>query len=221
MRILALIPLRGGSKSIPKKNIKELAGKPMSAWVLEAAAASSLIDSVFVSTDSEEIADVVDKLCLGVHVVHRPEKYATDDASTESVLLHFMSQINFDIIITIQATSPLLKTEDLDKAITKFRAEQLDALLSAVRTKRFFWYDDSTPINYDPSRRPRRQEFRGTLMENGAFFITRREILERYQCRLGGKVGIYEMDESTAVEIDEKEDWDRVERLLLMRQTGL
>jgi CMP-N-acetylneuraminic acid synthetase len=218
MKIFALIPLRGGSKSIPKKNIKELAGKPMSAWVLEAAAASSLIDSVYVSTDSVEVSDLVDKLCLGVHVIPRPEKYASDEASTESVMLHFMSQINFDILITIQATSPLLKTEDLDKAIIKFRAEQLDALLSAVRTKRFFWNDDATPINYDPSHRPRRQEFRGTLMENGAFYITRREILERYHCRLGGKVGIYEMDESTAVEIDELEDWHRVERLLLIRK---
>ncbi len=218
MKIFALIPLRGGSKSIPKKNIKQLAGKPMSAWVLEAAVASSLIESVYVSTDSVEVANVVDELCLGVHVVPRPEKYATDDASTESVMLHFMRNINFDALVTIQATSPLLKTEDLDKAITKFRADQLDALLSAVRTKRFFWNDDSTPINYDPSNRPRRQEFRGTLMENGAFYITRREILHRYQCRLGGKVGIYEMDESTAVEIDELEDWDRVERLLLMRQ---
>jgi len=91
-------------------------------------------------------------------------------------------------------------------------------MLSAVRTKRFFWHDDATPINYDPLRRPRRQDFHGTLMENGAFYVTRRDILQRYQCRLGGKVGIYEMDESTAVEIDELEDWVRVERLLLHRQ---
>lgn len=218
MKIFALIPLRGGSKSIPKKNIKELAGKPLSAWVLEAAVGSSLIDSVYVSTDSIEIADMVNNLSLGVNVISRPAKYATDEASTESVMLHFMSQVDFDVLLTIQATSPLLKAQDLDRAVIQFKAEQLDSILSAVRTKRFFWNDDATPINYDPSHRPRRQEFRGTLMENGAFYITRRGILDRYQCRLGGKVGIYEMDESTAIEIDEPDDWGRVERLLLMRR---
>ena len=218
MKIFALIPLRGGSKSIPKKNIKELAGKPLSAWVLEAAVGSSLIDSVYVSTDSIEIADMVNNLSLGVNVISRPAKYATDEASTESVMLHLMSQVDFDVLLTIQATSPLLKAQDLDRAVIQFKAEQLDSILSAVRTKRFFWNDDATPINYDPSHRPRRQEFRGTLMENGAFYITRRGILDRYQCRLGGKVGIYEMDESTAIEIDEPDDWGRVERLLLMRR---
>jgi N-acylneuraminate cytidylyltransferase len=218
MITVALIPLRGGSKSIPKKNIKPLAGKPLSAWTLEAAAACAAINSVYVSTDSEEIADVVQGLGLGVKVIMRPAEYATDDASTESVMLHFMNQVDFDVLVTIQATSPLLTDRDLDQAIVQFQEQQLDSMLSAVRTKRFFWNDNATPINYDPLHRPRRQDFHGTLMENGAFYITKRKILQRHQCRLGGKIGIYEMDESTAVEIDEPEDWERVERLLLQRQ---
>lgn len=216
-KIVVLIPLRGGSKSIPKKNIKSLAGKPLAAWTLEAAAKSTQISAVYVSTDSEEISTVVQGLGLGIKVVQRPAEFATDEASTESVMLHFMSQLDFDLLVTIQATSPLLTTEDLDRAIIQFQQQQLDSMLSAVRTKRFFWNNDATPINYDPLHRPRRQDFDGTLMENGAFYITKREILERYQCRLGGKIGIYEMDESTAVEIDEPEDWERVERLLLKR----
>ena len=72
-------------------------------------------------------------------------------------------------------------------------------------------------MNYDPLNRPMRQNFEGTLMENGAFYITRQKILEQYQCRLGGKIGIYEMDESTATEIDEPEDWEKVERILMQR----
>lgn len=218
MNNVALIPLRGGSKSIPKKNIKPLAGKPLSAWSLEAAAGCAAINSVYVSTDSEEIADVVQGLGLGVKVIMRPAEYATDDASTESVMLHFMNQVDFDVLVTIQATSPLLTDRDLDQAIVQFQEQQLDSMLSAVRTKRFFWNDNATPINYDPLHRPRRQDFHGTLMENGAFYITKRKILQRHQCRLGGKIGIYEMDESTSVEIDEPEDWERVERLLLQRQ---
>lgn len=215
MKIYSIIPLRGGSKSIPKKNIKYIAGKPLCAWVLEAAVSASLVDGVYVSTDSEEIADVVRGLSLDVQVIPRPNEYATDEASTESVMLDFMSRVDFDILVTIQATSPLLRSIHLDEAIKKFKSEQMDSLLSAVRTKRFFWNDNGMPINYDPSRRPRRQDFRGTLMENGAFYITRREVLKNFNCRLGGKIGIYEMNESTACEIDEPEDWERIERLLL------
>lgn len=218
MNIVALIPLRGGSKSIPMKNIKLLAGKPLSCWTLEAAAASVHVGAVYVSTDSDEIASVVLGLGLGVKVVSRPDEFATDGATTESVMLHFMREVTFDVLVTIQATSPLLTAHDLDQAITQFHEQRLDSMLSAVRTKRFFWNDDASPINYNPMHRPRRQDFPGTLMENGAFYITKREILERYQCRLGGKVGIYEMDESTAVEIDEPEDWERVERLLLRQK---
>lgn len=215
--VTALIPLRGGSKSIPKKNIKLLASKPLAAWTIEAAVDCAAINSVYISTDSEEIANVVKGLGLGVKVIMRPAEYATDEASTESVMSHFMGQVDFDVLVTIQATSPLLMARDLDQALIQFQENQLDSMLSAVRTKRFFWNDDATPINYDPLYRPRRQDFQGTLMENGAFYITRKEILERYHCRLGGKIGVYEMDESTAVEIDEPEDWEKVEHLILRR----
>jgi len=218
MTNVAIIPLRGGSKSIPKKNIKLLAGKPLASWSLEAAARCAAINIVYVSTDSAEIADVVQGLGLDIQVIMRPAEFATDEASTEVVMLHFMRNVDFDALVTIQATSPLLSASDLDRALVQFRLQKLDSMLSAVRTKRFFWHDDATPINYDPLHRPRRQDFPGTLMENGAFYITRREILQRYKCRLGGKVGIYEMDESTAIEIDEPEDWERVKKLLLERK---
>ena len=217
MKIIALIPLRGGSKSIPNKNLKIIAGKPLFSWVLEAALKCLYINSVYVSTDSVEISDLVNNLYFDANVISRPAEYATDESSTESVMLHFLSQIDFDVLVTIQATSPLLLAEDLNGAIAQFKSQKLDSSLSAVRTKRFFWNNDYTPINYDPLHRPRRQEFHGTLMENGAFYITRREILEHYQSRLAGKIGIYEMDESTAVEIDEPDDWGRVERLLMKR----
>lgn len=215
MNTVALVPLRGGSKSIPKKNIKLLAGKPLAAWCLEAAIQSKSIRKVYVSTDCEEVASVVDSLNLGVNVIMRPPELATDEASTEAVLLYFMEKTPFDNLVTIQATSPLLKTLDLDLALEYFQREKFDSMLSAVRTKRFFWNDNNTPINYDPLYRPRRQDFHGTLMENGAFYITKKSILETYKCRLGGEIGIYEMDESTSVEIDEPDDWDKVESLLV------
>ncbi len=217
MSVVALIPLRGGSKSIPQKNIRSIAGKPLAAWVLDAATNSSNIDKIFVSTDSNEIAEVVQSLGLGVDIIFRPPELATDEASTESVMQHFMTRVGFDLLVTIQATSPLLTAEDLDEAITEFHDCQFDSMLSAVRTKRFFWDNDFKPINYDPSCRPRRQDFEGSFMENGAFYITKRNILKHNESRLGGKVGIYEMNDISALEIDEPGDWERVEQLILGR----
>lgn len=215
MKTLALVPLRGGSKSIPNKNIKEIAGKPLCAWALEAASHTKRIDAVYVSTDSAEIEAVVHSLNLDVKVIQRPGELATDEASTELVILHFMEQVSFDNLVTIQATSPLLLSEHLDDALQKFESENLDSMLSAVRIKRFFWHDNGTPLNYNPLNRPRRQEFAGTLMENGAFYITRHDILKQYHCRLGGKIGIYEMPEYSAIEIDEPRDWQTVAGLLI------
>lgn len=215
---VALIPLRGGSKSIPKKNIKSIAGKPLCAWVIEAALKTRYVDTVVVSTDCEEIAKVVKQISFDVVVLDRAPHLATDESRTESVMMDVMTRMDFETLITIQATSPLLTSLDLESAIQRFGSDGYDSMLSAVRTKRFFWTDDATPINYDPMNRPRRQEFMGTLMENGAFYITRRAILQQQKCRLGGRIGIYEMPEASAIEIDEPNDWGIVEHLLLARK---
>jgi CMP-N-acetylneuraminic acid synthetase len=216
--IVALIPLRGGSKSIPRKNIKEIAGKPLCAWVLESASNAKLINNVYVSTDSEEIKAVVESLNLGVKVIFRPKNLATDEASTESVMINFMSQVDFDIIVTIQATSPLLCCHELDQALKVFNSDNLNSMLSAVRTKRFFWTEAGAPINYNPKERPLRQNFAGTMMENGAFYITDRTTLKNTNCRLGGKIGVFEMPDNTAVEIDEPSDWKIVKNLLELKK---
>lgn len=212
--IVALVPLRGGSKSIPDKNIKELSGKPLCAWALEAACSAERVDRVYVSTDSSRIRDVVEGFGLDVVVIDRPAEFAADDSSTEDVMMHFAEVVDFDVVCTIQATSPLLTSENIDSAIEMFFSNELDSVLSAVRTKRFFWTDDFIPINYNPKKRPRRQDFKGTLMENGAFYLTRRTTLLETGCRLGGHIGVYEMPEETAIEIDEPEDWDLVSKLL-------
>ena len=131
---------------------------------------------------------------------------------------YFIEQVPSERLVTIQATSPQRIDADLDAALARFARDRLDSQLSAVRTKCFFWQDNATPINYDPLHRPRRQDFAGTLiehgMENGAFTITRRAILEQYRCRLGGRIGLHEMPEHSALEIDEPEDWARVEAVL-------
>ncbi|MBU5612555.1 acylneuraminate cytidylyltransferase [Geomonas azotofigens] len=218
--IVALVPLRGGSKSIPDKNIRMIGGKPLCAWVLEAACQSGIFSRVVVSTDSERIARTVAGLGLPVEVLHRPAEFATDTASTESVMLHAAGCIDFEVVVTIQATSPLVTPEDFRRADALFRGGGYDSLVTGVRTKRFFWNGDGTPLNYDPRSRPRRQEFAGSFMENGAFYFTRRKLLEESHCRLGGRVAVYEMAPDTAVEIDEPADWEMVERALRLKAVG-
>jgi len=216
-KILALIPLRGGSKSIPFKNIKLLGGKPLCAWVIEEAINAKIFNRIIISTDSEKIAQTVKKISKKVEIIMRPKKLATDKASTESVILHIANKINFDILFTIQATSPLTKSEDFIKAYEQFQKENLDSLLTGVQVKRFFWTLNNCPLNYDPLNRPRRQDFSGVIMENGAFYITKREILKKYKCRLGGKIGIYKMEKETGIELDDLSDWKKIENILRNR----
>ena len=214
-KIVALIPLRGGSRRIPGKNIKPLAGKPLAYWVSSAAKGSKHITEVYVSTEDPEIARTVESFDLDIRVLERPKSLARDNSTTDDVMLHFMTGVDFDIVATIQATSPLLSSEDLDLAIEQFLREGDDSMVSGVPVKRFFWSHDGRPLNYDPLYRPFTQDFAGSIMENGAFYLTSRSILEKSRSRLGGKIGVFQMAEGTATEIDDPEDWDRVERHVL------
>jgi N-acylneuraminate cytidylyltransferase len=218
MRWVSYMPLRGGSKSIPGKNVRLLAGRPLFAWSLGAAVDSGVFDELWVGTDSDQIAAaVVRTFGDRVHVFRRDASTCTDEASTESAQLEFARAVPFSVLCTIQATSPMTQAEDFRRAREQFDKTGADSLLTATRLKRFFWGDDGRPLNYDPLQRPRRQEFRGTLMENGAFYFTRREVLEGMRCRLGGRITVYEMTPENATELDEPEDWVEVERLLAAR----
>ncbi|RYA23165.1 acylneuraminate cytidylyltransferase [Malaciobacter halophilus] len=215
---IAFIPVRCGSKSIPFKNIKEFCGKPLVYWNIEALQNSTNIDKIFVATDCEEIKSVVNSFGFDkVEVYDRDPQNARDSASTESVMLEFIGKQNFkadDLFFLVQATSPLTQTKDFDEALETLKNKQSDSLLTCVRTKRFYWNEDGTPYNYDYKNRPRRQDFDGMMMENGAFYINTIANIKKDQNRLSGKVAIYEMEEFTAVEIDEEDDWIISEKLM-------
>lgn len=219
MRWIAFMPLRANSKSIADKNVRSIAGRPLFAWSLEQAIVSQCFDEIYVATDSPRIREkVFDEFSSSVKVLDRSPETCTDTASTESTILEFKRQIPFDVICLIQATSPLTLAEDFRVAKYKFLTENLDSLLTAVQSKRFFWTKTGIPINYDPAKRPRRQDFEGCFMENGAFYLTRAKILEEYGCRLGGRIGVHEMAAETAIEIDDTTDWIVVEQLLLRQK---
>ena len=217
---LAMIPARGGSKGIPNKNIRLIAGKPLCAWAIEAAVESGVFSQVIVSTDSDLISSVVESLNLNVDILRRPDELASDSASTESVMLHFLEHFKPDILTTIQVTNPLVTAEDFQNAYRQFMENDLDSLLSGAISKHFYWSNDGVPLNYDPNNRPRRQDFSGVYMENGSFYMTTRSTLEKFRCRLGGRIGIYEMPEHTGVDIDTETDWKQTEALIYEHKIG-
>lgn len=226
---VAFIPVRGGSKSIPLKNIKLICGKPLVYWTIKAACSCKYIDKVYVATDSDTIKKTVENLKaeveLGlfekVFVIGRSEESASDTASTEFAMLEFANEHNFDNIVLIQATSPLLDSTDLDRGFEIFESEETDSVLSVVRQKRFNWKNDEDglayPTNYDVYNRPRRQEFDGYLVENGAFYISSKENLLKSKNRISGKIRAVEMNEDTFFEIDEPSDWIIIEALMKKR----
>ena len=224
-KTVALIPVRGGSKSILFKNIQKLGGYPLVYWTAKAAAACSRIDQVYITTDSEQIAQTVREFGLEkVCVIGRSEETATDTASTESVMLEFARQYEFETIVLIQATSPLLRAEDLERGMVVYEEPETDSVLSAVIQKRFCWAvtEDgyAKAENYDIFHRPRRQEFAGYFVENGAFYITSRERLLKTGNRLSGNIRICEMPEETFYELDEPSDWVMIEQLMKLREEG-
>lgn len=222
---VALIPARGGSKSIPLKNIKMIAGKPLIYWTIAAACECDRIDEVYLATDDDRIRTVAEecrreneRINSKLFVISRSPETATDNASTESVMLEFANSHSFDKIVLIQATSPLLSGRDLSGGFKVMDETAADSVLSVVKQYRFLWDNGrdgyASPINYDPYNRPRRQDFDGYYMENGAFYITYRELLLKSKNRISGKICMYECPQETATEIDESVDWLIVEKLL-------
>jgi N-acylneuraminate cytidylyltransferase len=216
--VIAFIPVRGGSKSIPLKNIKPLAGKPLVCWNIEALEACNEVDEIVVATDSNEIWETVSsRNYKKVKLYRRSAENACDTASTESVMLEYIEYAKLaegTIFMLVQATSPMTKTCHFKEALKQYAEGKYDSMLTCVRNYRFFWSEEGESINYDYRNRPRRQDFKGLLMENGAFYINTVGNILRDKNRLSGKIGIYEMPAYTATEIDEPEDWMILEQLM-------
>jgi N-acylneuraminate cytidylyltransferase len=216
--VTAFIPVRGGSKSIPLKNIKLFCGKPLVCWNIEALENCDEIDEIIVATDSDKIEEtVVSRNYKKTKIYRRSAENACDTASTESVMLEYIAYAKLpesQVFMLVQATSPLTQTQHFSDAMKLYKSGKYDSILTCVRNYRFFWNADGTSMNYDYRNRPRRQNFDGMLMENGAFYINTVKNILASGNRLSGKIGIYEMPEYTATEIDEPDDWIILEKLM-------
>ncbi|KAJ1454602.1 nucleotide-diphospho-sugar transferase [Pelagophyceae sp. CCMP2097] len=213
----ALILARGGSKGIPGKNIKSLNGVPLLVYNVKAALASGVFSRVVVSSDSAEVRAIAVR--AGAVAFERDSASATDTASSESGVVDYLDRTPAcAVCCLVQCTSPLTGSDDFARGHAAFLDQDADSLVTVVRTHRFLWSVGAdgcaAPKNYVPVQRPRRQDWAGELIENGAFYFFKVDAFRAAgNSRLCGRIVAHEMAEETLVEIDSITDWKIVEFL--------
>jgi CMP-N,N'-diacetyllegionaminic acid synthase len=218
--VLAIIPARGGSKGIPRKNVFPLLGKPLIAYTIEQALAAKRVSRVVVSTDDDEIAQVSKK--FGAEVIMRPGELAVDSAPTWPVIVHAVKHLqdrgyNPDYVTLMQCTSPIREPHDIDNAIDTLEKEGADSVLSVVDNHGFLWKageDSAVSINYDYNNRQRRQDKDPEYRENGSIYVIKTPLILESNNYLAGKVAMYVMDSWKSLEIDDELDLFLVEKIM-------
>ena len=211
---VGFIPARAGSKGIKSKNLVPLNNKPL-IWYTVSAAANSELEKVFVSTDSSDLKKIVENFGYDkVEVISRSKESASDNATSESALIEFCEQTKFDNVVFLQATSPMTTSNDINSGLKIFATGNYNSVISVVKNHQFLWDCNGNPINYNPQARPRRQDWDGYFIENGAFYISSRKNILNSKCRISHPVGYYEMNKKSLLEIDSKEDLELATSLL-------
>ena len=220
--IVAIILARGGSKGIPAKNIINFCGKPLICWTIKQLQMVKEISSVWVSSDSEKILEISKE--FGTEIIRRPSEISGDRAVSEEAWLHALKYIEneigaVDIVVAPQVTSPLRDPGDIERGIRDFNIQKYDSLFSCSPAKDLcLWEKNSAgelcSVNYNYKVRKRRQDISKQYIENGSFYLFKPEILRKHNNRLGGKIGIVEMDYWKMLEIDSIEDLKICEALM-------
>lgn len=233
MRVLGLIPARGGSKGVPRKNIKVLCGKPLLAYTAKSALDSARLTRVILSTDDEEIAEVGRELGLDVPFV-RPSELATDTAATFPVVVHAVNDLlaqgdSFDAVCLLQPTNPLRRAADIDACIDIMERTGSDSVVSVLPVPdpfnpmwTFWRKDDGRLVLSSGGSEPiaRRQDLPQAYHRDGSVYVTRTKVLFEHGNLYGENIHSYEMDPSHAVNIDTSSDWEKAEQMISSRSTA-
>ncbi|RKX91900.1 MAG: UDP-2,4-diacetamido-2,4,6-trideoxy-beta-L-altropyranose hydrolase [Spirochaetes bacterium] len=215
-KILAIIPARGDSKGIPRKNIRMLAGKPLIAYTIEAAKKSRYLDRIIVSTEDEEIAEVA--RIYNIQVIWRPRELAKDDVALDPVIFHALNKIEekegkYDIVVTIQPTSPLLSVETIDKAINIISKKDCDTLISVIDKTHIYWMKKNDEFTLLNEGRKNRQYLNPIYKETGSLLISKRNIITK-RGRIGKKIYPFVIPKGEGIDIDNYIDWGIAEALV-------
>ena len=216
MKILGVIPARGGSKGIPRKNIKLLNGKPMIQYTIEAARKSTL-DRFVVSTEDEEIKTICEG--LGAEVIDRPQELANDIVHSEQVLIDVVKRVaGYDAVALLQPTSPLRSEFYINEAVDIFKRGKFNSVMSVGVFGHFVWVlglQCPYPMNYDPrGKRPRRQEKHAEFTENGAIYIVNTETLIETEYLVPEKLCFYVMPDEASLQVDTPYDFFMAEQTM-------
>lgn len=230
MKVLGIIPARGGSKGVPRKNIKLLAGKPLLAYTAESALQAKLLSKVILSTEDSEIAEVGKSLGLEVPFL-RPPELALDTAPTLPVVIHAIDYLQktgeeFDAICLLQPTNPLRRAEDIDKCIELLEKSGADSVISVMKVPHeynpnwVYWQKENGEMVLTTGENepiPRRQDLPPAFHREGSIYLTKTEVLLNYGNLYGKTVRGYEIDSNNSVNIDTIEDWHSAESLFAKR----
>ena len=226
VRTPVIIPARGGSKGIPRKNLQPLAGKPLIAWTIAQVLGTDGLDC-YVSTEDAEIAEV--SRSWGARVIERPDALAQDTTASEPVIEHAIEAITSasgrpDRVMFLQATSPVRLPGTLARAVREFDDSGVDSLVGVVPEPIFLWQKDpEVRALYPYQNRPRRQEMTPDQLryrETGSLYLTRTEVYQREHNRLGGRIGLFVMDPLEGVDIDTPDDFELAALTLATLGTG-
>jgi CMP-N,N'-diacetyllegionaminic acid synthase len=223
-KVCAIIPARGGSKGIPRKNIQDVCGKPLVAYTIEQALSSCNVDYVYLNSEDDEIRKVGEE--YGARIMSRPDEFYHDNTFQEVDRLlmwcvkDLESQgIQIDVVVLLYATAPLREVKHIEKCVSLIIDNNYDSALTLVEDSTYLWKtnDDGTvePNNYDPATRgPRQKENWNQWAENKAVYTMKRDLLMETGCRLGGKIGFVKMTKLQSIDIDKPEDLDLVKKIM-------
>ena len=219
IKYVAIIPARGGSKGVPKKNIKKFLDKPLLEHSIEYAKNCDYIDQIILTTDDLKIKKIGEK--YNITIVDRPSKISGDTATTESAIKHIIETINFSentVFVLLQPTSPLRPKKSLEKMIELFNKNQYDSLLTISPIHPLTWKIESNNLNcmYNYKNRPRRQDFKKNDLiydENGSVYLFTLSLFKKENNRLGGNIGYFVFEEEYGKQIDTELDFKILESI--------
>lgn len=214
-RVTAIVPMRHSSERIPHKNFADFQGKPLFCHILDALAASRLVDTIAIDTDSPRIRDEANARYPDVIVLERPEHLRDGGIPMNDVLLHTVGRLEGDHFLQTHSTNPLLRPETIDRAVEAYfdGLDRHDSLFGVTRWQTRLYRRDGSPVNHDPAVLARTQDLDPLFEENSNLYLFSRGVLEQHSRRIGATPQLFEIDRLEATDIDDHTGWRLAEAI--------